>query len=181
MHFVGMVALRLPMDVYFEPLTTSISLIPAILAGYIGLWVLRNDRPSGFAIVGGGTLMGLGIGVMHYVGMGGMLVNAKMAYHPELFLLSILSAAVLASLALSVPRLLMAFQYRLNTRNFPFLLKLATASLMGLAISSLHYVAMAATVFLPLDWPIDPEPSHIIDETLIAALAVIASIFILVV
>ncbi len=181
MHFVGMVAFKLPMDIHFEPLTTSISVIPAILAGYIGLRVLRNIKPSGLAIVGGGTLMGLGIGVMHYVGMGGMLVNAKMAYRPELFALSILTAAVMASLALAVPRLLMALQYKFNTRNFPFLMKLTTASLMGLAISSLHYVAMAATVFLPLDWPIDPEPSHIIDETLIAALAVVASIFILVV
>lgn len=181
MHFVGMVAFKLPMDVYFEPVTTSISILPAILAGYIGLRVLRGVKPGGLAIVGGGTLMGLGIGVMHYVGMSGMLVNAKMVYRPELFALSILIAAVMACAALAVPRLMMALQSRFNTRNFPFLLKLATASLMGLAISSLHYVAMAATVFLPLDWPIDPEPSHLIDETLIAAFAVVASLSILVV
>ncbi|WP_203298845.1 EAL domain-containing protein [Marinobacter sediminum] len=181
MHFVGMVAFQLPMDVYFEPLKTSISVIPAIFAGYIGLSVLRNIKPSGFAIVCGGTLMGVGIGVMHYIGMGGMLVSAEMAYRPELFALSILSAAVMASLALAVPRLLMVLQYKFDIRNFPSLLKLATASLMGLAISSLHYVAMSATVFLPLDGAIAPKPSHIIDETLIAALAVIASISILVV
>ncbi len=181
MHFVGMVAFKLPMDVYFEPVTTSISLIPAILAGYIGLRVLRNTEPSAFAIVGGGTLMGLGIGVMHYLGMSGMLVNAKMLYRPELFTLSMLVAAVMASSALAVPRLMMALQCTFNARDFSFLLKLATASLMGLAISSLHYVAMAATVFLPLEWPIAQGPSHTIDETLIAAFAVIASVFILVV
>jgi len=52
---------------------------------------------------------------------------------------------------------------------------------MGLAISSLHYVAMAATVFLPLEEASPLAPTQTLDKTLIAALAVVASVFILVV
>jgi len=39
MHFVGMVAFRLPMTVYFDPLLTLASIVPAVFSGYIGLSV----------------------------------------------------------------------------------------------------------------------------------------------
>ncbi|MFV8572023.1 EAL domain-containing protein [Marinobacter sp. SBS5] len=179
MHFLGMVAFQLPIDVYFEPLTTAASIFPAIFSGYVALKVLKEEKPSGFTIVRGGALLGFGIGVMHYVGMGGMLVDAKMLYQPGFFALSILSAFIIASLALTVPRAFTTLQDRFQTGKLKIYIKLTIASLMGLAISSLHYVAMAATIFLPQEGPMPPMPNYVIDDTVIATLAVIASIFIL--
>lgn len=178
MHFVGMVAFRLPLNVYFSPGITFVSILPAIAAGYIALNIIQNHKPSATAIMTGGTVMGLGIGVMHYIGMGGMRVEAEMLYQPGLFVLSILVAVVMASGALSVPRLMTVIRGESHTRSYDLLFKLLSASLMGLAIASLHYVAMDATVFLPLDGALTPVPA--LDETLIAGLAVIACVFILV-
>lgn len=180
MHFVGMVAFRLPLDVYFSPGMTFASILPAIAAGYIALNIIQNHKPSAPAIMTGGTLMGLGIGVMHYIGMGGMRVEATMLYQPGLFALSILVAVVMASGALSIPRLMVVMRGESHTRSYDLLFKLVSASLMGLAIASLHYVAMDATVFLPADETSAPVPVQTLDETLIAVLAVIACVFILV-
>lgn len=180
MHFVGMVAFRLPLDVYFSPGMTFLSILPAIAAGYIALNIIQNHNPSATAIMTGGTLMGLGIGVMHYAGMGGMRVEASMLYQPGLFVLSILVAVVMASGALSIPRLMTVMRGESHTRSYDLLFKLMSASLMGLAIASLHYVAMEATVFLPVDEASTPVPAQTLDETLIAVLAVIACVFILV-
>jgi len=182
MHFVGMVAFRLPMDVHFDPASTLISVVPAIFSGYIGLLVLKRSAPQLSEILVGGALMGAGIGVMHYLGMNGMILDARMVYRPDLFAASILVAVVMASLALSVPRLIDGWEKRAPFRIPGGLFKLATATLMGLSISSLHYVAMAATVLIPVDQSIiRPSSGNTIDEALIATLAVIASIFILVV
>ncbi|WP_114334891.1 MHYT domain-containing protein [Marinobacter litoralis] len=172
MHFVGMAAFRLPLAVYFEPLTTAASVLPAIFSGYIVLHVLKNEKPSGVTILCGGTLAGLGIAFMHYIGMGGMLVSATMLYQPGLFTLSILSAFIMASLALAVPRALASLQGRFETN-------IVTAIFMGLAISSLHYIAMAATVFLPAEETVLPLPNHALDSTLLVTSAVITSIAIL--
>lgn len=147
MHFVGMVAFRLPLDVYYEFEMTLLSLLPAIVAGYIALAILHNHKSSVATILLGGALMGLGIGVMHYIGMSGMRVEARMLYEPRLFIGSIVVAVVMASTALAVPRLLMAALGDNPARSYGLFYKLVSALLMGLAISSLHYVAMEATIF----------------------------------
>ncbi|MEX1057194.1 MAG: EAL domain-containing protein, partial [Natronospirillum sp.] len=127
----------------------------------------------------GGVLMGLGIGVMHYIGMSGMRIDAHMLYEPRLFMLSILVAVVMASAALSIPRLMVTVRGESHARRYDLVFKFISASLMGLAISSLHYVAMGATVFLPMDGASAPIPLQTLDEVLLATLAIIASVFIL--
>lgn len=182
MHFIGMMAFRLPLaDMYFDPGLTLLSVLPAIVAGYIALAVVEKPAPSAAAILLGGALMGLGIGAMHYLGMSGMRVEARMLYQPSLFVLSVIVAIVMSSAALSVPRLMVALTSARRTRSDGLAFKLMSASLMGLAISSLHYVAMSATLFLPVDEPLTSVPSQTLDETLIATLAIIASLFIVVI
>lgn len=183
MHFLGMMAFRLPVEsMYFDPEITLMSVLPAIIAGYIALAVVEKPAPSAAAILMGGALMGLGIGAMHYLGMSGMRVEARMLYRPSLFVLSIIVAIVMSSAALSVPRLMAALTSARQIRSDGLTFKLISALLMGLAISSLHYVAMSATIFLPVDEPLSPAiPAQTMDETLIATLAVIASLFIVVI
>lgn len=182
MHFVGMVAFRLPMEVHYDPVPTLVSVLPAVFSGFISLSILQRAEPGLRRIVLGGALMGAGIGIMHYLGMGGMIVDAQMLYRPYLFAASILVAIVMASLALTVPRIVKDLEKRFDLRVPGIIFKLATATLMGLSISSLHYVAMAATVFIPtVQIGEGAPPSENLDETLIAVFAVIASVFILVV
>jgi len=179
MHFTGMVAFQLPLPVQYHMTITLVSVLPAILAAYIALDVLQRTAPSGRAILLGGTFMGLGIGAMHYLGMTGMVLDANMAYQPALVLLSVIVAVVMSSLALAVPRPLGTFMVQRGLHQ-PLLFKLSSAVFMGLAISSLHYVAMAATRFVPGEGHSIPLPGPNLAPNLIAGLAIGASLFILI-
>lgn len=179
MHFTGMVAFQLPLDIEYHLGITMASVLPAIAASYVALQVLRAPRASVQAIVLGGSLMGIGIGAMHYIGMSGMVVDADMVYQPALFFLSIAVAVVMASTALGIPRLLARFMNQ-RERYQPTLFKAGSAVLMGLAISSLHYVAMAAARFVPGEGHHPGLPGLVVQPGLIAGLAVGASLFILI-
>ncbi|WP_151702423.1 EAL domain-containing protein [Nitrincola alkalilacustris] len=145
MHFTGMVSFSLPVEVDYQISLTLISVVPAILAAYVTLSVITRREPSFSRIALGGLLMGGGIGVMHYTGMAAMVMAAERLYQPILFALSILIAVALATLALGI--------YSLLGRRVQHqaLLILLSSIIMGVAIASMHYVAMGATVYLPAD------------------------------
>lgn len=172
MHFTGMVAFRMPVEISYDLNLTLTSVLPAILAGFVTLNIISQDQPAVSSVAIGGLLMGAGIGAMHYTGMGAMVTSSDIHYNPWLFTSSIGIAVLLATLALATPRLLpKVIEDETTTR-------LASALLMGLAISGMHYVAMGATVFLPGDHP-QLVASTVMDQTLLASLAVLASLIIL--
>ncbi len=179
MHFTGMVAFRLPVAIEYHALLTLVSVFPAVLAAYLALDVISRPRPSFRAILLGGALMGLGIGGMHYIGMAAMVMEAAMAYRPGLVLLSLLVAVVMSSLALAIPRVMGKFLQEHQLYQ-PLGFKLASATLMGLAISSLHYVAMAATRFPAGHSHEVALPGPTLNPDLVASLAVGSSLFILI-
>ena len=133
MHFVGMLAYKLPIPVEYDITVTLVSILPSIFASYIvmspslgrfnNLW-LRS------------ILMGAGIGSMHYVGMMAMLMPAHMAYEPWLFSFSVLVAVVLSGLALKINELRLTSKIKLSWVN------LLAALVMGTAISGMHYIGM---------------------------------------
>mgnify|MGYP003578772853 CR=1 FL=1 len=44
MHFVGMLAFRLPVKVTYDPLTTALSIAPAILASAVVLTIISQQQ-----------------------------------------------------------------------------------------------------------------------------------------
>src|SRR5437899_5559570 len=100
MHFIGMLAYRLPVSVNYDVWVTLVSVAPAVLASGIMLHVISQARISPGTLALGGALMGAGIGAMHYVGMAAMRMNAVMRYDPVLFVVSVIVAVVLATTAL---------------------------------------------------------------------------------
>ena len=173
MHFTGMVAFRMPIDIRYDIGLTLTSVLPAVLAGLVTLSIIHRPEPGIWRIGLGGVLMGAGIGAMHYSGMGAMVTTADILYQPWLFTGSIGIAIILATFALAVPQLLG------RMLSDAALLKLASALLMGLAVSGMHYVAMGATVFVPGSME-PPVSGPAMDQTLLASLAVLASLIILV-
>ncbi|WP_409523933.1 bifunctional diguanylate cyclase/phosphodiesterase [Nitrincola sp. MINF-07-Sa-05] len=143
MHFTGMLAFKLPVEVEYQIPLTLFSVLPAVLAAYVTLAVIAGQAPPMRRVLAGGLFMGGGIGLMHYTGMAAMVMPAIRLYQPGLFVLSILVAVLLAALALSI--------YSLLGRRVQHkaLLVLLSSVVMGLAIASMHYVAMGATVYLP--------------------------------
>ncbi|RUO39067.1 bifunctional diguanylate cyclase/phosphodiesterase [Aliidiomarina taiwanensis] len=143
MHFIGMVSYRIDVPIFYTPTLTAISVIPAVLAAWVTLAILYRRINSWWSTIGGGVLMGAGIGTMHYTGMAAMETVAEMRYVPNWFFASIVVAIVMAVLALAIRSVLKPY---IQHRRLRISL---SAVVMGLAVASMHYTAMHATVFFP--------------------------------
>ena len=148
MHFVGMLAFKMPHHMEYDWFLTVISLIPAFIASLIVLksliYVQEKDELSLTLTIRNGVIVGAGIGAMHYLGMAAMDTHLSLKYNPYLFILSVIFAVVLACVALLARRAI-----KLAFPNMPTVLtKLLVASIMGGAISSMHYTGMAAAYFI---------------------------------
>ena len=89
----AMLALTLPVAVSYDVPITILSVVPAILASArrSGVMTGRSNRHRRYII--GGTLVGAGIGAMHYIGMAAMHVEYCVhPYNPLLFALSVIVA-----------------------------------------------------------------------------------------
>ncbi len=141
MHFVAMLALRIPVLVSYDLVDTLISVMVAIGITGIALYAVTCRTVSPAAIIVGGFLMGLGIAGMHYMGMTAMRAAAcAIAYDPWL-----VAASVLVGIAASTFALWMAFRVRSRLKQ------LSAAIAMGSGIASMHYTGMAATSFIAID------------------------------
>jgi NO-binding membrane sensor protein with MHYT domain len=143
MHFIAMMAVEFPVLINYNIVETILSIGIAICATALGLYVVSNRRLGYFSIPGAGVLMGLGIGSMHYIGMGAIR-GCGLGYDPNL-----VAASVVIAVTASMAALWFAFYRR------TLLTTLAGGVVQGLAIASMHYTAMAATFFEPLDAPAD--------------------------
>jgi two-component system, sensor histidine kinase and response regulator len=146
MHFIGMLAFRLPVKVSYDVRITLASVIPAVLASGIMLHVISHARISAGKLILGGTLMGAGIGVMHYTGMAAMRMDAVMRYDLVLFAVSVIVAVLLASTALYI-KFLAGVHHRRGGRQWAS--KLGAALGMGCAVAGMHYTGMAASYVFP--------------------------------
>jgi len=142
MHFVAMLAYRLPIPVQYSTLVTALSVLPAMIGSAIALYVVVKGELNVQRLLVGGISMGAGIGTMHYTGMAAMRLNAFVRYDPSLFALSILVAIALAIVALSTA--LWSVRGRHPTLSIPR--HLLGAVLMGFAVSGMHYTAMSSTL-----------------------------------
>jgi PAS domain S-box-containing protein len=143
MHFVGMLAFSLPCSSSYDATLTLLSTIPSILASALALKIISRRTLSHAQLATGGLLLGAGIGAMHYSGMAAMRLNGLIRYDIKLFSLSILVAIALATLALWIKFRLQLWQARWNAWA-----TIAGAVVMGLAVSGMHYTAMAAAYFV---------------------------------
>jgi NO-binding membrane sensor protein with MHYT domain len=149
MHFVGMLAVQLPVVLVYDALPTLISVLIAILVVGLGLMLLHFGMRTRMRIAAAGVLTGVGIVSMHYVGMSAVRGNCIIAYDP----IGILMATGIAILA-SILALELAYHRRTIG------LTLVGAVILGLTITAMHYTAMLWTAFLPGEG-VDfiPEPS----------------------
>ncbi len=140
MHFLGMLAFSLPVSISYNFLLTIVSLLAAILASALALSIVSRPRVSFSTLLKSAIAMGVGIGLMHYIGMAAMEMTADTHYNPMLFLLSVAIAVVVSLVALKL-----SLQFRHQRANkVPQIL---SAIVMGAGIVTLHYTGMAAASF----------------------------------
>ncbi|MFW9617451.1 MHYT domain-containing protein [Aquabacterium sp.] len=144
MHFIGMLAFRLCTTVSYDPLITVLSMLPSVGASWIALNLLTHEHIDGRQLTIAGVLVGAGIGAMHYTGMAAMRLAPLLRYDPWMFALSIVVAVSLAIVALWVKFGLAA---RFPNAS-PLGLTGIAGTVMGLAISGMHYTGMAAARFI---------------------------------
>ncbi|NNM34592.1 MAG: hypothetical protein HKO53_16045, partial [Gemmatimonadetes bacterium] len=132
MHFTAMLAFTLPVPTSYDLTTTAASVIPAILGSAVALAVMSRPTIEWWRLQVGGLSLAVGIGAMHYLGMEGVRNAAVMRYVPALFVLSIIVAHLLATVALYV-------RFTGGSERPGRQRRLLSALVMGLAVSGMHY------------------------------------------
>ncbi|WP_404995069.1 putative bifunctional diguanylate cyclase/phosphodiesterase [Cupriavidus pauculus] len=141
MHFLGMLAFRLPIPLAYDPAITGLSLLIALLASAFALRLVSGDHLPPARLAMGAVALGAAVASMHYTGMAAMRMRPGIDYDPLLFVLSIVVAVGASGAALWI-----AFRLR---RSMPRVhqLRFGAAVVMGGAIAAMHYTGMAAAQF----------------------------------
>jgi NO-binding membrane sensor protein with MHYT domain len=138
-HFVAMLALRLPVPVFYDALTTLVSALIAILLTGGALLLLHFGRRTTRRVVGAGVLMGAGIVTMHYTGMAGIEGCGTV------FGVSGYVVSTLLAIGLSIAALRLAYGRR-TLRTL-----ILGAGAYGSGIVAMHFSAMYWTGFVRLE------------------------------
>ncbi|MGW7055201.1 MHYT domain-containing protein [Streptomyces sp. NPDC054887] len=134
MHFIAMMGFAVKeTPVGYDATLTYASLGVAVLMAGIGVFIVGHRGVTPMALVTGGTITGLGVASMHYLGMAGMRLRGQLQYETLTVALSVVIAVVAATTALWAA---------VSVRGF--LPSLGASLVMGLAVSGMHYTGMAA-------------------------------------
>jgi NO-binding membrane sensor protein with MHYT domain len=137
MHFIGMVALKLEAASAYSLWETGVSLVAAVIGSALALaYVARAPERLG-RIAGAGFVLGMGVVVMHYLGMFGLKIPGYIQWDYGI----VAGSAVIAVLA-ATAALWLAF----NTAGG--VARAAAALVMGVAVCAMHYTGMSAASFI---------------------------------
>jgi diguanylate cyclase (GGDEF)-like protein len=141
MHFIGMLAFKLPIDLGYDITITALSLLIAVLSCGFALWLVSQPKLPILQHAFGALIMGAGISAMHYTGMAAMRMTPGIDYDPALF-----GASLLIAVGASAAALWIAFRLRQHS-PYVRLIRAGAAVIMGIAIVGMHYTGMAAAQF----------------------------------
>jgi diguanylate cyclase len=139
MHFVAMLAANFPSAVDYLVLPTLISFLICVIVVGVGVYAAHMPGPPAFRIGTGALAMGLGVSLMHYVGMSAVHLAGPTSYVP-----SYVAASIGVSIAASAFALWTIDRRPTRARLF------LGAIALGLAISGMHYTAMSGMRLDPL-------------------------------
>lgn len=170
MHYTGMLAYHLSVPVYYHIPTVALSLLAAICASGVALFVVSRPHVSVVHVVAGSSLMATGICGMHYIGMDAMRLPAMHHWDTTFVALSIVLAVVVSLAALGL-----TFMFREDKPDKSA--KIICSVIMGFAIPAMHYTAMAAVTYTPMTEA--PDLTNAADVSLLANSAIVAVTFVI--
>lgn len=142
MHFIGMLAFSLPISLSYDVGLSLLSLVIAIAISSFSLAVASAPEADFLCQSVAAVTMGTGISAMHYTGMASINLVPMITYEPRL---------VAASVLIAVGASFCALWLLSRLDNHPTLTarfgRTVSAFVMGIAISGMHYVGMAASRF----------------------------------
>ena len=95
-----MLAFTLPIPVLYDWPTVLLSLLAAVFASAVALFVVSRAKMRWLRGLAGSVIMGSRISTMHYTGMAAMRMSAECSYDSWLFALSIILVVLISVIAL---------------------------------------------------------------------------------
>lgn len=137
LHFMGMLAFQMTTPLAFAPLFTLASYLFAVAGILPAMWIVNRGRVGLRLRLQAAMCLMLGICTMHYTGMASLRMQPPIIYQPIGFVVSTIIAFGLSYIALWIIESLQ------NRDQVRWLLFVVSTILLGLVISSMHYVSMA--------------------------------------
>ena len=163
MHFVGMLAVRSPVRIDYLLLPTLLSFLVCVVVVGFAVFLASSAPASKPILVLSATVMGAGIVTMHFIGMLALHANAMVHHQPAYVVLSLIVGVFASGLAIF-------FAFGGIVRP-----PLVAASIaLGLAISGMHYTAMAGMTLHPELGSIAPEGATLSRDLLAVIVALVA-------
>jgi NO-binding membrane sensor protein with MHYT domain len=138
MHFVGMLAARLPFPVDYLVFPTLLSFLVCVIVVGAAVYATSSGPFTLVRLTLSACLMGAGIFTMHYIGMTALHASAHMVHAP---------GYVAASMAIAIAASGLALWLADGRGARPPLILSAIA--FGIAVSGMHYTAMAGMTLYP--------------------------------
>jgi NO-binding membrane sensor protein with MHYT domain len=148
MHFVAMLAARLPFPVDYLVFPTLLSFLVCVIVVGAAVFAVSAGPLTATRLALSAAFMGGGIASMHYIGMAALHASAHMA-HAARF--------VVASVAIGIAASGLALWLAAGRGGRPPLLLSAAA--LGMAIAGMHYTAMAGVTLFPFATPRADAPA----------------------
>ena len=142
MHFVGMLAFSLPIQLGYTPGLTAASFAAAVFTSGVALAIASLGRLGLVRVLVGAGVMGLGICAMHYLGMAALDMAPGIVWNMGWVAVSAAIAVGASAVALWLFFWLRGFQGLQG-----WIYQIVAAAVMGLAIAGMHYAGMAAASF----------------------------------
>ncbi|WP_455817436.1 putative bifunctional diguanylate cyclase/phosphodiesterase [Pseudomonas cerasi] len=169
MHFIGMLAMSLPMVMSYDASLTVVSMVIAVAASVFALWIVCYGELPWYRLCGGAVIMGSGVVAMHYTGMAALAFSPGIVWDWRWIWVSVLIA-----LGASGAALWLAFRLRQGIGRLA-LMRSGAALIMGVAIAGMHYTGMAAASF-----PMHSHATHLgVNSNWLAILVVVVTLAIL--
>jgi NO-binding membrane sensor protein with MHYT domain len=140
MHFVAMLAVRLPFAIDYLVFPTLLSFLVCVIVVGVGVFAVSAGPLTAVRLAAAAIFMGGGTSAMHYIGMTALHASAHISHAPLLVVASVAVAIAASGLALWLAG---------GRGRHPPLLLSATA--LGMAIAGMHYTAMAGLTVVPFD------------------------------
>jgi signal transduction histidine kinase len=163
MHYTGMLAFRLPVPVWIHWPTAVLSYAIAAGSAAASLLVMARQPNRALTLVGAFVIGGPGISGLHYTSMGSMRFQGEHGYLPGFVVAAVMVAIVLSNVALRH-----AFAAPINDHSR--LHRSLSAILIGAPICTMHYTAMAGTVFAKA--PVSPDLSNALSVSFLGTIAI---------
>ena len=149
MHYLGMLAFRLPVPIQYDWRNLALSFLAAILASVIALFVVSQRTIGVVQNLLGIVLIGGAIASMHFIGMSAMRLSAVPHYSAAALVVSVFLAIIISLVAL-----VLTFRFRSDTISWSWRKGLG-ALVMGSAVTVMPYTganlshALSITLLAP--------------------------------